>query len=345
MQPDVTGLLMVGKRMNILRTIAVLGATTVLMTACGGGGSRVAPVGTPESDSSTGRLTLSAAFGAVAIAASGKQRLPASGVRRPSFITPGLQSVALYDSTTLVWVANVDLAATQQFTTVYANPNPRYSVTPGGCTNNSTTETCQLQVDAKPGPHTFDLIAYPVAQTATPGGGPPVFIGVISSEGEVSAQIHPHDVVNASLVMLGVASGASLSGSADEAAFGQTVQYSYEILDSTPLQILTPGAYDNGPVTISVVPSNVATVTPPTSFASPASSPGPQTFSVTCDNPNGGAASVVLQANAQPNTAYASGLSYSTVNYSSGILASAVLVCDATPATLPITVQSRKRAL
>jgi hypothetical protein len=342
-QPNVTGLLMVGKRMNVLRTIAVLSATAVLMTACGGGG-RVAPVGTaPESDSGTGRLTLSAAFGGVAIAAAGRQRSPASGPRRPSFITPGLQSLAVYDGTTLVYVANVDLAGSPQFTTVYANPNPRYAVIPAGCTNNATTETCQLEVDAKPGPHAFDLIAYPAPQTAVPGGGPPVFIGVISSEGEVSVKLHPHEVTNASLVMLGVASNAQLSGP-DEAAFNQTVQYSYEVRDSTPLQILIPGAYDNGPVTISVLPSDVATVTPPTSFASPASSPGFQTFSVTCVNPNGGLASVLLQANAQPNTSYASQLTYSAANYSSGTLAATTLTCDGSPATLPITVQSHKRA-
>lgn len=340
---------MVGKGMNVLRTIAVLGATAVLMTACGGGGGRVAPVGTPvgtsQSDSSsTGRLTLSAAFGAVAIAAASKHRAPASELRRPSFITPGLRSLAVYDSATLVYVANVDLAAAQQFTTVYANSNPRYAVIPGGCTNNATTETCQLEVDAKPGQHTFDLIAYPAPQTAATDGGPPAFTGVISSEGEVSATIHPHDVVNASLVMLGVASTASLSGP-DEAALNQTVQFTYQVTDSTPLQIVSPGAYDNGPVTLSVVPDGIATVTPPTSFASPASSPGPQTFSVTCVNPNGGTASVLLQANAQPNTSYASQLTYSTVNYSYGTLAFVLLTCDASAATVPIKFQSHKRAM
>jgi hypothetical protein len=329
--------------MNVLRTIAVLGATAVLMTACGGGGGRVAPAGTPLSDSSNGRLTLSAAFGAVAIAAAGKQRAPASAPRQPRFITPGLQSLAVYDGATLIYVANVDLAATQQFTTVYTDPNQRYSVTPGGCTNNATTETCQLEVDAKPGPLTLDLIAYPAPQTAAANGGPPVFTGVISSEGEVNVQIHPHEVKSASVVMLGVASNASLSGP-DEAALNQTVQFTYQVTDSTPLQIVSPGAYDNGPVTISMVPDNIATVTPPTSFASPASSSGPQTFSVTCVNPNGGTASVVLQANAQPNTPYASQLTYTTANYSPGTLAIAVLACDGSPATGPITFQSHKRA-
>jgi len=335
---------MMDKSMNVLRRIAVLGVTAVLMTACGGGGGRVAPAGTPAlSDSDTGRLTLSAAFGGVAIAAAGKQRAPASGSRRPSFITPGLQSLAVYDGTTLVYVANVDLTATQQFTTVYANQNPRYAVIPGGCTNNGATETCQLEVDAKPGPHTFDLIAYPAPQTAAGDGGPPAFVGVISSEGEVSAKIHPHDVISASLVMLGVASSASLSGPG-EAALNQTVQFTYEVTDSTPLQIVSPGAYDNGPVTISTAPDGIATVTPPASFASPASSPGPQTFSVTCVNPNGGLASVVLQANGQPNTPYASQLTYTTANYSPGTIAIAQLACDASPATVPVTFQSRKRA-
>jgi hypothetical protein len=343
MQPDVTGLLMVGKHMQILRTIAALGVTATLMAACGGGGSTGAPpVG--SSDSGVGKITLSAAFGAVAVTASGKQRSAASGTRRPSFITPGLQSLAIYDGATLIYVANVNLAASPQFTTVYANPdkNGRDTVIPGTCTNNSTTETCQLEIDAKPGDHTYDLIAYPGSQTAAPAG-PPAFVGVISSEGEVSVKVHPHDTVPASLVMLGVASNAYLAGP-DEAANNQTVQFNYQIWDSTPLQILTPGAYDNGPVTISAAPDGVATIAPPTSFASPASSPGTQTFSVTCVNPNGGGAVISLQAGVQPNTSYASGLTYSAANYSAGVLASSVLVCDASPATIPITVQGRKHS-
>ena len=335
---------MVGKHMQILRTFAALGTTAALLTACGGGGSSVAPAGTvQQDDSSSGKVTLSAAFGAVSVAASDKRRSPASGPRRPSFITPGLQSLAVYDGATLIWVANVNLSGSQQFTTVYANPdkNGRNTVIPGSCTNNSTTETCQLEIDAKPGPHTFGLIAYPGPQTAAPSG-PPAFVGVISSEGQVGVQVHPHDTVTASLVMAGVASNAYIAGP-DEAAYNQTVQFNYEIEDSTPLQIVTPGAYDNGPVTISASPNNTATITPPTSFDSPTSSPGMQTFSVTCTNPNGGAVGLSLQAGAQPNTSYASGLTYTGLNYSSGLLGFAVLTCDSTPATIPITVQSHKR--
>ena len=346
MQPDVTGLLMVGKHMQILRTIAALGVTATLMAACGGGtGSTGAPpVGSSQSESGVGKVTLSAAFGAVAVTASGKRRSPASGTRRPSFITPGLQSLAIYDGATLIYVADVDLAGSPQFATVYANPdkNGRDTVIPGACTNNSTTETCQLEIDAKPGDHTYGLIAYPRSQTAAPAG-PPAFVGVISSEGQVFVTVHPHDTVAASLVMLGVASNAYLAGP-DEAANNQTVQFNYQIWDSTPLQILTPGAYDNGPVTISAVPDGIATITPPTSFASPAPSPGTQTFSVTCVSPNGGPAVISLQAGLQPNTSYASGLTYSAANYSTGVLASAVLVCDASPATIPITVQGRKHS-
>jgi hypothetical protein len=334
---------MMGKHMKILRTIAALSVTATLMTACGGGGGTAPAPGSAQSDSSSGKVTLAAAFGAVAIAASGKNRAPASGARRPSFITPGLQSLALYDGATLIYVANVDLSAQQQFMSVYENPdhNGRDKVTPGSCTNNSTTETCQLVVDAKPGDHTYGLIAYPAQQTAAAGGGPPVFAGVISSEGQVSLTVAPHTTTSASIVMAGVASNAYLSGP-DEAAYLQTVQYNYEIEDSTPLQIVTPGAYDNGPVTISATRSDIATVTPPTSFASPASSPGMQSFSVTCTNPNGGTLSVVLQAGAKPNTVYASGLTYSTANYSSGDLAFALLACDAAPTTIPITVQEHK---
>ncbi len=334
---------MMGKHMKILRTIAALGVTATLITACGGGGSRVAPAGTTQDDLSAGKVTLQAAFGAVSVAASDKRRSPASRPRRPSFITPGLQSLAVYDGALLIYVANVDLSASQQFTTVYANPDKhgRDTVNPGSCTNNSTTETCQLEIDAKPGDHTYGLVAYPGPQTAAPAG-PPVFTGVISSEGQVSVSVAPHTTTSASIVMAGVASNAYLSGP-DEAAFGQTVQFNYEIEDSTPLQIVTPGAYDNGPVTISASPSNVATITPPTSFDSPASSPGMQTFSVTCTSPNGGPVGISLQAGAQPNTTYASALTYTSANYSSGILASAFLTCDSAPTTIPITVQSHKR--
>ena len=334
---------MVGKHMQRLRTIAALGAAAALMTACGGGGGTAGAPPAATSDSGSGLVTLSAAFGAVSVTASGRGRSPASGTRRPSFITPGLQSLAVYDGATLIYVANVNLAASQQFTTVYANPdkNGRNTVIPGTCTNNSTTETCQLQIDAKPGPHTFGLIAYPQQQTSV-GGLPPVFIGVISSEGQVAVQVHPHDTLAASLVMLGVASNGFVSGP-DEAAYNQTVQFNYQVWDSTLLQIVAPGDYDNGPVTISTSPSGIATIAPPTSFASPAASPGNQTLSVTCTNPNGGAVGILLQAGSQPNTSYASGLTYSVANYSSGLLATATLVCDSSPTTIPITVQGRKR--
>ncbi|HEX3464475.1 MAG TPA: hypothetical protein VHS78_10550 [Candidatus Elarobacter sp.] len=330
-----------------MRTIAALGAAAALMTACGGGtGGAIAPPAavTADSPSDTGRVTLSAAFGAAAIAASSKQRSPASAPRRPSFITPGLRSLAVYDGATLKYVANVDLTASSpQFTTVYADPNgkPRFNFISGACTNNATTETCQIQIESRPGDHTLGLIAYPVPQTAPSGGGPPAFTGVISSEGQVAVTLHPNETVAASVVMLGVASNGFISGP-DEAAYNQTVQFSYQIQDSTPLQIVSPGAYDNGPVTISAAPDGVVTITQPASFASPAASAGTQTFSVTCSSPNGGPVGLRMLAGSQPATAYASALTYSDSNYSSGQLVSAVLNCGSTPATLPVTVESRR---
>ena len=147
--------------------------------------------------------------------------------------------------------------------------------------------------------------------------------------------------VPASVVMLGVASNGFITGP-DEAAYNQTVQFNYQVQDSTPLQIVSPGAYDNGPVTLSASPDAIVTISQPTSFASPAASPGTQTFSVTCVNPNGGGVGLRMLAGAQPNTAYASALTYSDANYSSGELVSAVLSCDSTPATIPVTVESRR---
>jgi hypothetical protein len=326
--------------MNVLKTLAALGAAAALTTACGGGGGTTAPaVATTSSGSGsqTGLLAVQFTYGGVAVTAQSKGRAAASATRRPRFITPGLQSLAVYDGATLIYVANVDLAAQQQFTTVYANPAA--TVSPGSCTNNATTEVCTLSIRAVTGQHAFDLIAYPLPQTAGTNGGPPArFTGIISSEGEVSANLQSNTNAAATLTMLGVASYALLSGP-DEAPNGTPVQFTYEIWDSTPLQIVLPGAFDNGPVTISAVPNGIATVSPQTSLASPAPSPGPQSFTVTCTNPNGGTVTVLLQAGTHPSTAYASNLTYTPANYSSGTLGSATLSCDAVPANYPITVQ------
>jgi len=328
--------------MNILKAIAVLGTTAAIVTACGGGGSTGSgsPV-TVTSGPQTGVLSISFSYGGVNITAQGKSRAPASAARRPSFITPGIQSLAVYDGATLIYVANLNLSAQQQFSTVYANS--AYTVTPGTCTNNPTTEVCTLAIRAVVGQHTIDLISYPAPQTAGANGGPPAFTGVISSEGETIANVSSNVNSTASVTMLGVASNALLSGP-DEAAYNTPVQFSYEIWDSTPLQILQPGAYDNGPVTITAVPGGIVTISPPTSLASPPPSPGPQSFTVTCTNANGGSVSVVLQAGSQPNTPYASGLAHTTSNYSSGTLEEAQLSCDAQPANVPITVQSHRTA-
>ncbi|HEX3549177.1 MAG TPA: hypothetical protein VHT53_02310 [Candidatus Elarobacter sp.] len=326
--------------MNVLRSIAVAGASAVMIVACGGGGgSGSPPVGAVGSGSGTGLLSISFSYGGVTVTAQSKGRAPASAARRPQFITPGIQSLALYDGSTLIYVANVNLGAQQQFATVYANP--AYTVSPGSCTNNPTSEVCTLSIRTTVGSHTIDLISYPLAQTASANGGPPVFTGVISSEGEAVANVQSSVSSTATVTMLGVASNALLSGP-DEAPYNSAVQFSYEIWDSTPLQILQPGAYDNGPVTISAVPSGMVTVAAPASFATPPPSPGPQSFTVTCTNPNGGGVSVVLQAGSHPNTTYASGLTYTTSNYASGTLASAELSCDGQPAIVPITAQSHK---
>ncbi|HEX3464477.1 MAG TPA: hypothetical protein VHS78_10560 [Candidatus Elarobacter sp.] len=327
--------------MNVLKSIAVLGATAALITACGGGGSTgsAPPPVDNGSGSRTGTLAIFFSYGGVTVTAQGKSRAPAARTRRPQFITPGIQSLAIYDGTTLIYVANLSLAASQQFATVYANG--AYTVSPGTCTNNPTSEVCTLSIRTTVGSHTIDLISYPAAQTAPANGGVPKFTGVISSEGEVVANVSSSVNSTASLTMLGVASNALLSGP-DEAVYNSPVQFSYDVWDSTPLQILQPGAYDNGPVTISAVPSGVVTVSQPASFASPPPSPGPQSFTVTCTNPNGGSVSVVLQAGSHPNATYASGLAYSDANYSSGTLDSAQLSCDGQPAIAPITVQSHR---
>ncbi len=251
---------------------------------------------------------------------------PASSTRRtPKFIAPGTGSFAVYDGTTLVYVANVEFDSQTQFVTVYAAAGPT-TVTPGTCTFTSSTSVCALTVTTTVGAHAFDLIAYPGAQTA---GTPQTLTGVISSEGEVSVNLSPGTNPGATLTMDGVADQLLFAG-LSEAAYNATVTYGYRIEDSTNEQIVQPGTYDNGPVTITATPSGIVTIAP-NSFTAPPASLGDQNFDVTCVNPNGGAVTITFNVSTQPDTAYASGLTYSTSNYPGATIASIPFTCD--PAT------------
>jgi len=302
--------------------------TALSLAACGGGGtSGPAPApSAPRAPARTATMQMSLAI---------PIRKRSSHKRVPKFVSPGLQSVALYDSSLLIYVANVSLGANPQFTTVYAAPGAVTTVAPGSCTNNTTTETCTVTLTSTPGPHVFDLVAYPTQQSNTPPPCnvdvcPPIgFTGVISSEGELSLVLNGGPNPGATLTMLGVASGGVINGPGSVTlAYNTPTAFGYQILDSAAAQILTPGNYDNGPVTWAVDTPGVLTIDQ-TSNSTPPSSPGDQTLTVTCTNAAGGSANVTVSANSMPNTIYASTLTYSSANYwGGGALATLNVSCN-----------------
>jgi hypothetical protein len=303
--------------MRGLRFLSVTFATLSL-AACGGGGGGTAPSsGGPAPPRAPQRTATMPMTLAIPI------RRKSSSLRRPRFVSPGLQSVALYDANLLVYVANVSLGANPQFTTVYSAPGSPTTVAPGSCTNNTTTETCTVTLTTTNGPHIFGLVAYPAQSSATPppcGGDvcPPVtFNGVISSEGEVAVILTGGANPPATLTMLGVASGAFIHDPGVPLAYNTPTPVGYQILDSAAAQILTPGDYDNGPVTWAVMPSGVLTIDQ-SSNSTPPSSSGDQTLTVTCTNAAGGAATITVSANSATNTPYATAFGYSSANYWGG---------------------------
>ena len=301
-----------------MRGLRFLSVTLVMLSlaACGGGGG-TAPSGGPAPQRAAQRTATMPLTLAIPI------RKKSSSVRRPRFVSPGLQSVALYDGNLLIYVANVTLGANPQFTTVYSAPAAATTVTPGSCTNDTTTETCTATLTTTAGQHTFGLVAYPGQASATPPPCnldvcPPVgFGGTISSEGEVGVVLNGGPNPQATGTMLGVASGAFIHDPGVPLAYNAPTPVGYQILDSASAQILTPGDYDNGPVTWAVTPAGVLTIDR-SSNSTPPSSPGDQTLTVTCTNPAGGAATITASANNAPNTTYASSFAYSSANYWGG---------------------------
>jgi len=123
---------------------------------------------------------------------------------------------------------------------------------------------------------------------------------------------------------------------------GTSYTINYTINDSSNAQaggyqIVQPGDYDNGPVTITETDGgNIVTMTP-ISQSSPPPSTGPQSFNVTCLN--NGTATITASAKTRPNATYASSLTYSATNYPTGAIGSTTLQCVPNSATLPVTVQ------
>jgi hypothetical protein len=303
---------------------------TLSLAACGGGGGGggTAPSSGPAPPRAPQRTAT------VLMSLTIPIRKKSSSLRRTRFVSPGLQSVALYDGSLLIYVANVSLVGVPQFTTVYAAPGAATTVTPGACTITPTTETCAVSLTTTVGQHTFGLIAYPAPSSGTPPSCnvdvcPPVtFNGIISSEGEINVTLNGGPNPPATLTMLGVASGGVIRDPGVPLAYNTPTPVGYQILDSAAAQILTPGDYDNGPVTWAVTPSGVLTIDQ-SSNSTPPSLPGDQTLTVTCTNAAGGTATITASANAGPNASYASALAYTSANYwGGGALATLNVSCN-----------------
>ena len=318
-------------------------ALALALSACGGGGGSgapAAPISAPFVPS-TGIVPISFTVSSTASPAT-----TVGSVRRtPDYVSPGTSSIAIYDGTTLIYVGNP--VTPPNITTVYANSG-QTTVVSGSCTS-GTAPTCTLNVQATLGAHTFDVIMYPVAQTSANTSTPPAFSGVILSEGELAVTVVSGTNPAQTIVPLGVADRAVFSGPALTqrvngtlvGIIGTTYTIQYAIDDSAAIpmgfQIVQPGAYDNGPVTIGESDGGGIVTMTPVSQSSPPASAGYQSFTVTCQN--SGTATITAAAKTKPNTAYASGLTYSANNYPTGTLGTTTLQCAPGSATLPVTVQ------
>ncbi len=317
----------------------------------GGSGAPVAPIAGPV-------VPAGATF-PLSIVIPNKTVPPSSTARAPRYVSPGTASVAVYDGATLIYVGNYTQAT--QFTTVYAKSGAT-SVTAGTCAAGASSQTCTLTIATTIGAHTFDVITYPVPQGTQQGGALarspddvgtiPTFAGVILSEGELAVTLSPGLNPGQTITLLGVADRANFTGPVLTlhlngngplvGIIGTSYTFQYTINDSSNAvpggyQIVQPGDYDNGPVTIAETDGNNIVTMTPISQTTPPASAGAQSFTVTCQN--NGTATITASAKTKPNTAYASGLTYSATNYPTGTIGTATLQCVPNSATLPITVQ------
>jgi hypothetical protein len=328
------------------RRLAVL-VSTLVIAGCGGGGGSTNALAPAMPVATAPPATAPQDRGTIPMSIAIPHHSPSASARAPRFLSPGTSALALYDGSTLVYVANLSLDSNSPFSTVYAKSGST-TVAPGTCTFNNSTVTCTLTITTTIGPHKFDLIAYPqnqgqqqgtaLARTVSDTGTPPTFAGVISSEGEISVTLSPGANPAQTLTMLGVADQVLYAG-LSEAAYQSVTTYGYRIEDSTNSQIVQPGdAYDNGPVTITAAPAGIVTIAP-NSISTPPASVGDQNFGVTCVNGTGGTVTISFNTKTSPNTAYASGLTYTTSNYSGATIATIPFTCDPASATVPINVQ------
>jgi hypothetical protein len=329
-------------------------ATALALGGCSGGGSSGAPVAPIA-----GPVVPSTATFPLSFVIPNKPVQSTSTARAPRYTSPGTASVAVYDGATLIYVGNYSQAT--QFTTVYGKTGTT-TVASGTCAAGASSQTCTLTIVTSIGAHTFDVITYPVSQgTQSAGsvvrspadvGAIPTFAGVILAEGELAVTLVAGPNPAQTITLLGVADRANVGVSgltqrlngtgALVGIIGTSYTINYTINDSSNAvsggyQIIQPGDYDNGPVTIAETDGgNIVTMTP-VSQSTPPAAAGPQSFTVTCQN--NGTATFTAAAKTKPNTAYASGLTYSATNYPTGTIGTTTLQCVPNSATLPVTVQ------
>lgn len=309
---------------------AALLALTFALAGCGGGGTTVSgPAPAPPPIAPAATTTLSLAI---------PNRPSTARSRAPRYLSDGTMAIAFYDGSTLLYVGNVEfqLAPAPTLLTLYAKSGPS-TVTPGDCVRGTLTSTCTLTVNTTAGPHTFGITAYGELQggVVLPGsaqrtvmdtGTPPTFTGLILSEGEVAVTLVGGTNPAQTMTLLGVADIAQWFGN-QTASFNQSATIGYEIQDARSGQIVQPGnAYDNGPVTITVDPPGIVTFTPISQSTPPATN-GSQTFNITCTASSGGVVTFTASAGTHPNTAYQSGLTYNSSNYSNGTLSQRTFRC------------------
>jgi hypothetical protein len=308
-------------------------ALSLALAGCGGGGG-VAPSGPAPANASGPPATMSMAISIP------NPRTTSSTARAPRYVSDGTMNIAVYDGATLLYDGNLFVTPGPAFSTLYAKSGST-TVTPGDCVKGNLAMTCTLTVTTVPGPHTFGLTGYGELQggVVLPGsaqrmvsdtGTPPTFTGIIVCEGELSMTAVGGNNPAQTITLLGVADIAQWFG-VQTATTGNTVAIGYAIQDARSGQIVLPGnTYDNGPVTITADHPEILQMTA-ISQTTPPSTNGAQTFNVKCLTASNTIVTITASAGTHPNTAYASGLTYSSNNYSNGTLSQRGFKC--TPGT------------
>lgn len=329
-------------------------ALALALAGCGGGGGSGAPVAPIN-----GPFVPSTATFSVTVVIPARTVQSTSAARAVRATSPGTASVAVYDGATLIYVANY--TPPTQLTTVYGKTGTT-QVTSGSCVAGTSSQTCTFTISTTIGAHAFDVVTYPVSQGTQSGGSVvrspddvgtiPTFAGVILAEAELAVTLVAGPNPGQTITLLGVADRASfgvpnltlrLNGTGPlVGVIGTTYTIQYTINDSATVtpggyQIVQPGDYDNGPVTIAETDGNNIVTMTPVSQTTPPATAGPQSFNVTCQN--NGTATFTAAAKNKPNATYASGLTYSANNYPTGTIGTTTLQCVPNSATLPVTVQ------